>query len=809
MADEQDKFAPTFADSWQLPVLLLAVAMFGVGLYLAMPDSAHDQYGDAMQKVRAMVVAGQYTQAVDVLDRFAQFEPEMPQAIRGQYHMLVADTLYLAQKSKQWDQPINNQRILDRYHRAQELGLTLDSDQYERMVDTLVALGRTDEALTLLVDRGEAGADSRQKLLKRLIRQALDERPIQADSAQKLIDQLLAEKNLAHEREIWAIAREGELLMRRDQVQQAVDMLLRRIARLQAEGATGLGELMVQLGQAYLADGDPADAERWLMRGRQALSPEDALNGQVLVALGRIRFAEDNIVEALEHYSDVVAQFAATPAYPPALIGKAECQARLGVHDQAMMDYAKAVELFGTDPAGSSQPKAHLVESLMTQYELRFGQGDFDLALSYLDMARKLYTPPLPAEMLLKLAIGHEQLARKMLGLADGQQESADDWRKLDNKQRLEVAKHFADAADFYLSHARAVTVADDDAYGRSLWKAGEYYDKAGLHKQAIAVFGEFVQARPNDPKRLAAMFRLAQAHQADGQFDEAITLYRQLIDQNPKSPEAYASLVPLARSYIAMGPKYTDQAEHVLLSVVTDHPALRPESTEYRDALTELGQLYYRRGEEGDYEKAIARLDEVVERYGQGDAGQMPELMFQLGDAYRKSVQQIDAKLAASLPPSQAADLRRQRAYRLDRAQQSFGSVINAYEDRGADSLSELQKLYLRNSFFYRADCAYELGRYEGPDGAIALYEKAVQRYDKDPAALVALVQMVNSYCELGQWEMARAVNERAKVYLQRIPESAFDDPNLPMNRKHWQRWLDWTSQMAMTSASAGAPTP
>jgi tetratricopeptide (TPR) repeat protein len=808
VTDDRENIAPTFAESWQLPVLLLAVALFGFGLYLAMPESAGEQYGDAMQKVRAMVVAGQYTQAIDVLDRMTELEPEFPQAIRGQYHLLVADTLYLAQKSRQWDQPLNHQRILDRYHRAQELGQMLDDDQYERMINTLVAVGRTDEALTLLNERGDAGADMRQKLIQKLVRQALDERPVAVENAQQLIDQLLAEKGLSREREIWAIAREGELLMRRDQVKQAVDMLLRRIARLQADGATGLGELMVQLGQAYLADGGPADAERWLMRGRQALSPEDALNGQVLVALGRIRFAEDNIVEALEHYSDVVAQFTSTQAYPPALIGKAECQARLGVHDQAMADYAKAVELFGTDPAGNSQPKAHLVESLMTQYELRFGQGDFELALSYLDMARKLYAPPLPAEMQLKLAIAHEQLARQMLGLADGEQETTADWRKLDRGRRLEVARHFASAADFYLDHARAVTVSDDDAYGRSLWKAGEYYDKAGLHKQAIAVFGEFVQARPDDPKRLAAMFRLAQAHQADGQFDEAIKMYKQLIDQNPKSPEAYASLVPLARSYIAMGPKYTDLAEHVLLSVVTDHPALRPESAEYREALTELGQLYYRRGAEGDYEKAIARLDEVVERYGQGEGpAQMPELMFQLGDAYRKSVQQIDEKLSSSLPPSQAADLRQKRAYRLDRAQRSFNSVINAFEDRGADTLSELQKLYLRNSFFYRADCAYELGRYEGPDGAIALYEKAVQRYDKDPAALVALVQMVNSYCELGRWDMARAVNERAKVYLQRIPESAFDDPNLPMNRKHWQRWLDWTSQMAMTSAAATPP--
>jgi len=799
---------PTLAQSWQLPVLLAAVVLFGAGLYMAIPTPPTEQYGQALEKVRAMVVAGQFESAIEALDGMAGLVPELPKPLRGQYHLLVADTLFLAQQSKDWDQPANNQRIHDRYRQAQQLGVELDDDQYQRLIDTLVALGQSQQALAILVERGDAGAGSRQKLLKRMIRSAMDERPMADERARKLLEQLLAEDKLTQANEVWAVARQGELLMRRDDVKQAVDMLLRRIARLQNAGVEDLGELMVQLGLAYLADGEPAEAERWLMRARQSLNEEDVLNAEVLVGLGRIRFDENNVVEALEYFDEVVTRFGSTKAYPPALVGKAECESRLGHHEQSLANYRKAVELFGTDPAGDPQQKAMLAESLTTQYELRFGQGDVALALKFLEMARQLYSPPLPDAMMYKLAMTHELLGRKILGLDSDQKVTSDVWHKQDKQERLKAARHFAGAADYYLDHARAVTVEDDEAYGRSLWNAGIYYDTAGLHKQAIAVFNEYVDARPDDPRRLTAMFRLAQAHQADGQFELAIEMYKQLIEQNPKSPEAYASLVPLAQSYIAKGPKHLDQAEHVLKSVVTDHPALRPESAEYRQALIELGQLYYRRGNQGDYEKAIARLDEVVARYG-GDDGpeQMPELMFQLGDAYRKSVQQIDEKLSASLPPSQAADLRKKRAYRLDRAQQAFANVINTYERRDPKTLSDLQKLYHRNSYFYRADCAYELGRYEGPDGAIALYEKAVQRYDKDPAALVALVQMVNSYCELGRWDMARAVNERAKVYLKRIPESAFDDPNLPMNRKHWQRWLDWTSQMAMTSAAAETP--
>ncbi|MBI1369501.1 MAG: tetratricopeptide repeat protein [Planctomycetes bacterium] len=800
--------SPRWSQVWQLPVLVLSIALFAAGLFMAKPEAPVDQYGQELQKVQALVVAGQFDTAMATLNELARIMPTLPKPTQGQFELLAADTMYLAQRSKGWNKASNDEGIVKHYQSARDLGQTLDNQQYDRLVDSLAELGRADEGLNLLAERGEAGADARYHLLRRMITTAMAVQPLDADKAGKLIDRLLAEPKLPTSEEVWATARQAELLMKEDRVKEAVDMLLRRIARLQDDKVDALGELMVQLGLAYLDDGDMVNGERWLLRARQSLTPDDALNADVLLGLGRIRFNEGNVTEAAEHFKDVVDQFASTHAYPPALIGLAESNARLQYTDQALADFDKAVKLIGVDPATSPDLRKQLIETLTTQFDLRFAQGEYDTALQYVNLIQQLYNPPLPADILLKLATTHEQLARKGLGLADNQTEKPSDWQKLDKNQRRQVAEHFAQAADNYLAHARAVTVEDDETYGKSLWNAGVYYDKAGLHKQAIAVFGEFVTARPNDPRHLAAMFRLAQAQQATGNYDQAVALYKQLIEEHPKSPEAYASLVPLARSYILQGPTKVDLAEQVLLSVVTDHPALRPESTEYREALIELGQLYYRRGAEGDYEKAIARLDEVAERYG-GEAGptQMPELMFQLGDAYRKSVQQIDEKLAMELPPSKKAALQAERARRLDRAQQSFDGVINSFESHDPATLTDLQKLYLRNSYFYRGDCAYELGRYDGPGGAISLYEKAVQRYDKEPAALVALVQMVNSYCELKDWDKARAVNERAKVFLKRIPESAFDDPNLPMNRKHWQRWLDWTSQMAMTSADKPAP--
>jgi tetratricopeptide (TPR) repeat protein len=83
----------------------------------------------------------------------------------------------------------------------------------------------------------------------------------------------------------------------------------------------------------------------------------------------------------------------------------------------------------------------------------------------------------------------------------------------------------------------------------------------------------------------------------------------------------------------------------------------------------------------------------------------------------------------------------------------------------------------------------AFDLGEHEA---AIRHYDAAAQRYASDPASLVAMVQIVNCYVELGRWQEARTANERARRRLRELPPEALDAPDLPMTRRHWERWLD-----------------
>ena len=107
-----------------------------------------------------------------------------------------------------------------------------------------------------------------------------------------------------------------------------------------------------------------------------------------------------------------------------------------------------------------------------------------------------------------------------------------------------------------------------------------------------------------------------------------------------------------------------------------------------------------------------------------------------------------------------------------------------------------ETDKLYCKLSHFYRADCVFDLGNYEE---SIKLYDNAAFRYQDDPTALAAYVQIVNAYCALGKVAEAKTANERAKWLLRRMPPEAFNQGGFTMPKEYWDKWLQWTSAAGM----------
>ena len=844
MAEGPEKYAakPTVVSAnqdqpwsqvWHLPVLLLGLILFVAGVYLAMkPEQVRHDFPGALDSVALYVhKAKNYGEAEQMLQSMQEvIEIEGTDEDLGRYWQYWADLTYLQQRERLLvpiDTDIarrNNEKIINRYATAQEFGQELNGTSLQYYAITLAALGRDSEALGIVERLPTEPASRRYLIVKSLIEKHIDKvEQLNVDALARYIERFKkelrneSERRKRREQEIWITSLEAQLRLDNGDPQGAIDIrFMTTIQRLTDEGGDNdLGPLFVILAKAYQQMGEFDNARFYYDYAQQKIDIGDDLNADILVGLGRIALAQSGdmtLQQALEHFASAVKQYPTAPSFLDALVGQADVEARLGDYSMSV-DHFRQVTNQLSSPGfykGKKRLGSKVTGLVQAHVEKANDEEDYDRALEFLTLLKPLYKPELPPALMLEFAYAYEKIAQQReeyvkrlnpSGESIEQFTDSSPARKAIRLANQEAAIHYGEAAQHFLRHAQMVTIADDDAHGLSLWKAATSFDKAQQWKEAIKVYNDYVRTRPDDPRRLMAINHLGKAYLADGQYEASLDRFRQLLREHPSSPQTFDSLVPMARAYLALE-KY-EEAERSLLQVVTDHPSIRPDSPAYQEALIELGKLYYRLGERDSmyFVNAIERLTESVERYG--NSHHSPMLRFVLADSYRKSIAALDEQLEQRRSQRDRLALQAERLHRLEQAQMYYNQVITELDVRDESILNPLERLYYRNSYFYQADCAFDRMQYEV---AIELYSQAARRWESDPASLVALVQIVNAYCELGQYQQAKVANETAIWQLERMPEEAFDAPNLPMTRQHWEDWLRWTSELDLFGSQANA---
>ncbi len=845
--DPQDAAAPQLGDAgepivepppwsqvWQMPALILGVVLFSIGAVLAMLDRQAPDYPGLLDDVAAYVKAGNIDEARARIDALTpEFMELAPPESQARHALLAGDVLFLAQHQEGWNNPENNRKIIARYQQAMDMGHPIDDARLQRWAQTLVALGKTDAALEKVDAMSAGDAKSRYGVIRRIIDQQLASGVVDPDAMEPLRKRFLKEVETekdaaaAREQQVFAVALRARLLLASQQYDELIDYLVvQQVPRLRmAGGDDDLAPLYILLAQAYEHTGRLPESQRHYMLtdAKIRVDEHDAadMHAMVAVGLGRIALAagdEAGTRQALTYFNTAVSDYPTARVFWEALVGRADCQARLGMNVEALADLALAAARLAAGRTPEPGRVNQIAAIAQRHYATGHDAGDFAMARQYLLTLSPVFGNEWKPEILDQLASVTASLATQNITQAQDAPQAM--LARLENpsaaetqqaheagaaaakRLKMEAAVLFDEAGDLYIRHANALGMAKSQGYADSLWKGADAYDKAHQWKKSIEVLSHLVRNMPGEPRQVQAIYRLGMAYMADGEYPSAEQLFRQVLDDHPKSPAAYVAYVPLARSQIAMG-KY-DDAQRALTYVVNNHPALTPESAEYREALVELGRLLYTLK---NYPGAIERLSEAVTRYGDSPDG--AALRFLLADTYRQSIPELTTAIATAATQAQRAALEQERSRRLEEAQVLYSQVISQLEDRPAASYSKLETLYHRNAYFYRADCAYDLGRF-GQTGrfeqALSLYDMAARRFDDEPASLIALVQMVNAYCELNRIADARAVNARARQHLKRIPEGAFDDPSLPLDRKHWEEWLRFTSEHKLFEAQASA---
>lgn len=821
---------PAWSQVWHLPVLLAGVLLFAIGLYVVAPGEDQLDFEGALDTVWYYIETDHrdLDKAERKLRQIEVFFDEATKAQQARFYQYFGDLVYERvyrpgfKPAQTKGTRANLQTVIGHYRNAEELGLHLTGPSLHRYAQTLVSLGEEDEALALLRKMDKEPPEQRYRLIRMLIERHRELPPDDRDLEMlaMLVERYRSEvtqepdAELRRAAQVWATGLEAQMRLEAGDPNGAIRLLvLERLPRLQQPGRDNadLAPLIIKLAQAYqqIAAFDKAGMYYEEARAMIGNRPSSDLLAEVLVGLGQLELAQAgqmNVDKAREHFSRVVKDFASSPAHIDGLIGLADCEARLGMDVESAEHFRLAVgELMERAPEHDPR-RAILTDTVDAHVTRAVDREDYDRTLELLQILKPMYGESLPAKQVLRFAVTHEKIAGRRTQEAEQTQaalEAGQPNATIAAKQLAyqEAVVHNELAGDYYLKHSQLVTISDDEAHGQSLWRAAAAYDRAQLWSKAIDVYALFVNQRINDPVRVRARAQLGKAYLADGQYEPATEQFLQLLADHPHSPETYDTLVPLAQAYIAIGD--TSAARRGLEQVITDHPSITPESPEYEYALIELGKLLYRLGEHDPdfYVPAIERLSEAVERYG--ETGQGPTLRFLLADAYRKSVAKLETMLAERQSKNDQLQLQAERKHRLEEAQKLYNQVINELEAKPQVAVTDMEQLYRRNAYFYQADCAFDRGQYEL---AISLYDMAARRFEDHPAALIALVQIVNAHCELGQYQEARVANEQARWQLNRIPDAAFEDPDLPLTRRHWEDWLRWTSQLDVFGPKASA---
>ncbi|HEY7118097.1 MAG TPA: tetratricopeptide repeat protein [Tepidisphaeraceae bacterium] len=796
---------------WQLPLLVFSVALFGVAAWLFIDPKPGLSIDQKIEVARTLLTQMRPEAAIEQLNRLLARE-KLEKDPEAEIHLLLAEALELGQKQKKINIPENHRRIVEQSLIAMEMGAKPTAAMNQRLAESYEALGRMTESL-MYYRRAAMMNPAKSLYLQRKIIDLQLGGDDQAGAAASLED-YLSHAELKDAERSWAMGEMAHLQVDRGEFATA-RQTLEEALHLNVD-SVDQGQISYWLGYCEYKLGQPANAERFLRLAREQLKIQHPLDADAAYLLGRIAQEGKRAEEANSFYNVVLTTHPDAKIATLARLGRGVCRISQGEDDPGLTDLHDVTNYINGREQIKHKYKVDALLGMKMAGQILSERGNFQGALEVMAYEQALAEDgnagaaegksALPASFYARLGSVYEKRA-------DQVERNLPDVAPAEKIKREQQVRDFrSKAGDAYIAYSRALTLTDDKGYGDALWRGVELYDRAGDLTRMISALELFAAERPEDSLTPDALLRLGKAYQAAGNYDKAIAAYQRNQFRYPNTLAASKSAVPLAQALIAKGPDFYNKAEAVLNGVIDNNPLITPEAAEFKQALFELAELFYRTNR---YEEAVGKLEELTQRYPHDD--RMGELVFLMGDSYRKSAALLVVSsaqpttrpvqaVASAVPPPPATrptthptemdpvEVASAKRDRLNKARGLFDRAIEIYHRN--PPITDVDKLYCKLAHFYRADCVFDLGNYED---SIKLYDMAAFRYQDDPSALAAYVQIVNAYCALGKTAEAKTANERAKWLLRRMPPDAFKGGGFTMPKEYWDKWLQWTSQAGL----------
>ncbi len=814
MTEEQDNlsFRQAIAGKWQIPLFIVAGIIFVVTLFLIKPEVVEPTFQEKLDKIMPLAHSNRYSEFYSSLDQLRQ-ETRLKEDLSRVYS---ASAEVRAQELRQNRElgvgpsvrrsaRDNYQNIINDYKEAFKYGWLSSDDQKMKKVYGDVALaywglGEVDNAIEMARRAIDVAGSYDAQAYRLLALMYLTATPADyAATTMSLLNTMLAEtdKQADQENYAWAFVKKVELLIATDD-EKTSTLLLNSV---EPEVLSSQYGEMVEYLQALAVkeSGDIDKAEIMLRELLVRLKDRGDIYARVCLDLGEINYKQNRYNDARVFYGIVLDTQLGKEWYLGAMLGNAKCVRKQLRYYEAIAYYRDTLDLFKSSPL-NRYVKAHDIQSSLSEFGQELSDAEmYQDALTVLAMEQEV-AQETDIDAAYRFAVGHNVYADKLReGYADfeSQLTSLDDMSPEDkqwhDQQSALIEKHYTLAAELYLRVAK-IAVNNNELYGTCIRQAAVCYDYAGASMEAIAVWGRFIEEWEGTAYRADALYQLAQAYQSLGEFDQAIKYYSILREENPRSPAGFRAIVPMARCFESKEPPDFAGAEKILKSVLDD-VAIMPDSPYFYEATSVLGELYYKMG---NYKDAITSLSNAIKR--NPEHPNTGKVMFLVGDSYRRSSTVFDGKIAEiANDPIARINLENYVQARRDmlaNAREYFAGAIKAYSVIPDERRDKRDKIYLRHSWLYQADCLFDLGEYRQ---AVDLYEQAALRYQMTPTALMALVQVVNCHIKLNNPRAASSANSRAVSQLARMDDKALLDSDMAMTRQQWQEWFDWADNLGL----------
>lgn len=773
------------AGRWQIPLLVVSLALLAGAFMRVRPAPTKLPPEQALKHLSTLVSGELYDRAIKLADLLLVGE-KYAATDRAAVHLQLGRARYGRALHRSVRTSVTGRQILEHYQHAVSHAQRLTSDDYRNMGRAFEWQQQFDRALEQYEKALELGFPQPLDLRKHMLSLILDKMDTPPERSNELVDRFLAE--VGDDRLdliLWATERKLDLLEALGRLDEATTLLTRYRESFQS---SDLHDRFAYL-EAWLLykAGHFDEAETHLRAVRNRVEREDETYAMTGWLLGRVVMADggpQRPAEALSFFQDVIVTRAGTPYGVASRIGAAEALAMLERHGEATDAYRIAIEELESLGPQRLVNREVLRTSLGVMADGQRQLGRLGEAVDYAQLAVALVDSGNIEQTVLFL----QQLAQAQSMLAaqlDGQSRAGRGSTQGKVQASSRAARDmFAQAASTYLELAQ-ITALNERLAADTSWRAAEGFARAGERERAAKLYQSYAKERPQHPLVPRALLRIGQLRQALGQLMPAIEAYQECYRRFPRTLDGSRALVPLARCYLAMGSDYEDLAEKTLLIVLEDSEVFTPEAPEFSDALFLLGDALNRRG---SYERAIATLEEMLERYP--DDERVWRARYLLADSYRKSGLALKGEVAKAKFAGEIEQIRAESTERFRAAQRLYRRLMTEYERRDPATRNRLAKVYLRHAHLYEADCYFETQDYRH---ALKLYEEAAGMYKDSPSALAAYTQIVNSHVFLGEPEEARAALVRALVLVDAIPEEAFDRSVSPEKREDWKRYLQW----------------